>query len=278
MILSLEQTVLEDAMFVHYGRLSDTFDKQALHVSDLVQCVRAVWYRRNGYAEEPITPSRRLTMVRGIAIEKEIREGLAATLTRRGCEVYHETSDYGIMTGWLSSANGGDALLRAQNREINGALTLSERAATGHIDLCAVNDDIGEAVVVEIKSMPFLGPAALTKHVIQAAGYELMVALALPDYSVRSYVVEVSAVTGEHRLHRFDTATHAAEVLHRLEEREWVTAPGDEMPEPSIPDEQFVERGRKPNKKLVNLLCEKYCGFRMCPDNHVGEEAALADE
>ncbi len=146
--------------------------------------------------------------------------------------------------------------------------------------MLAVNYDTLRAQIYEIKikSSGFLGPAPLTQHVMQAAGYEQLVATSRPAMAVESFVVAVSAVTGEYRIHPLDRGAHASEILARLEERQWNTAPGDEMPDPSIPDEAYVERGRKSNKKLVNLLCERYCGFRQCEFNHVGEEEALADE
>jgi hypothetical protein len=214
-------------------------------------------------------------MIRGLAIETEITEAIVDGLGRRWSCYRAKDGSRGQMGGFLlartdrEDAQPHDAVLAQVGRdeELNGQIP--PRAMVGHIDLYCWSKD--EIRIYEIKSMPFLGPAPQTKHVMQLAGYELMVRATEPHPDVNAFVIEVSAVTGEYRSHKIDRAAHAYEVLARLIERQWNTAPGDELPDPSIPDEMFVERGRKPNKRLVNLLCEKYCGYRACPENHVGE-------
>jgi hypothetical protein len=268
------QGFLDEAMARRYSLLENPFDDTALHVSDNVACVRQVWYRRNGYDELPATAARRLTMERGKAIEREVREAIALAL-HPDWLCYHDTDDRGVMCGQLLLTAKGQ-LCAAIGREQD--ILPGIRDMIGHMDLFAWNVVTRQARVYEIKSMPFLGPAPRTKDVFQAATYELMVETAQPQLDIETYIIDVSAVTGEFRSNKLDRGAHRAEVIARLEERQWNTAPQDELPDPSIPDEMFVERGRKPNKRLVNLLCEKYCGYIMCPENHVGEEAALVDE
>jgi CRISPR/Cas system-associated exonuclease Cas4 (RecB family) len=274
MLYADEQTLLDRALLEHFADLQPRDDMHHLHISDFVQCPKAIWYRRNGQPDQPISPARRITMIRGLAIEREIREAIGKQRAAAGFAVHHATSDLGELVGSLElDFDGNLSALLAHGTPWPDAF----RGAIGHMDLFAVHVRDRRIEVHEIKSMPFLGPAPKTTHVVQASGYELIARAAHPDFDVQAFVTEVSAVTGQYVIHPIEPRSHEVLVLDRLHERMWTTARGDDMPEAAIPEEQFAERGRKPHKVLVNLLCERYCGYRMCADNHVGEVDELVD-
>jgi hypothetical protein len=96
------QGFLNAAMTQRYVGPVETWDDRALHISDLTACVRDIWFRRNGYDKTPVSAQRRLTMIRGLAIEAEIREGLEPALEELGYAVYHASSTLGPIGGWIA--------------------------------------------------------------------------------------------------------------------------------------------------------------------------------
>lgn len=238
----------------------DRGDEHFLHVGDLTECARAVWYRRNGQLPPAHDAATRNKFGRGLGIEEVQVRHLRWQFQRHGWLTFtqailaYTVSDIGEV-----SARIIDSIDEARPDEI-----------VGHIDFLALSGkEEKRAVVVEVKSRSFLGPAPLYKHTIQAASYGLGVALAMNGYEVETYIREVAAVSGEYSTHAVNYRDHAATITGRMLERRFSTNPGDEMPEPEPTPESYVEKkeSRKKDAALIviNEACDKYCPFVQCP-------------
>lgn len=252
-------------------------DHHRLHMSDVVGCPRAIAYRRRG-ERETIKPRSVFAMQRGISLEAVARTAIAQAFDgafEGNLRVWHAGSTLGEARVWyLPSMSMGGIVTHGERLPDDPSI------AIGHLDLLIEFEADGErvAAVIEIKSLPFLtGDAPQARYASQAVAYTLPIT-ALGDLEdVFVFVVEISAVTGESRVHHVPLDI-AGEMHHRLSYRAAVTAPGDTpLPEGEVPPEYFAERGRGKDKRLVNLLCESYCGYTQCVLNATRDAETTAE-
>jgi len=213
---------------------ADDRDNTALHVSDLSDCSRAVWAKRNGQALEPFNDDTRRKFDMGIDLEERV--GRALDLLE----------DY--------------VIVRQYEHHLGVAI--------GHSDfICRHKTNPKHSFVVEVKSTTFYPKLVNGKRFrvppkkdevqwhyrLQAAAY------ALEQKFTKFVLVIICRESGMLAEHWYDTKDYEDAILAALDEKTGLTAVGDPMPAAEPPAYAYNAKGK-------NWRCS-YCTFSTCEKN-----------
>lgn len=212
----------------------DNRDNTVLHVSDLADCSRAVWAKRNGKALEPFNDDTIRKFHMGLDIEERV----------------------------------GKSLAMLENFEVERQYVHRLGATIGHSDFLArCKTDPNRSFVLEIKSTTFYPKLVNGKRTrvapkesevqwhyrLQAAAYAMSV-----DFS-RFCIFIVCRESGMVAECWYKTEDYRDAVTTALEEKVALTGIGDPMPPAEPPIETY-------NAKGVSWRCN-YCSFSACEKN-----------
>lgn len=229
----------------HFSERVSDRDNISLHVSDLGDCSRAVWARRNGkdLLSHDDDTQRKFDM------GNDVEDRVGAVLS--------ELEEYAVERQYVH-----DLEIRGDHAE-------------GHSDfVCRSLIDPSQSFIVEVKSTTFYPKVVGKKRVrvaptasevqwhyrLQAASY------ALEQGFARFVLVIVCRESGMMAEHWYKTADYADAVRAALKEKALLTRVGAPMPDAAPPAESF-------NYKGESWRC-KYCPFTACERNE--NPAALA--
>ncbi|SRR5258708_243255 len=212
----------------------DDRDNTILHVSDLADCSRAVWAKRNGKAMEPFDDSTRRKFDMGIDMEERVGKALDLL---EGHEVERQHVHH------LGDAEGHSDFLVRHKTEPKRSFVVEVKTTTFYPKMVA-----GKRTRVEPKA-----DEVQWHYRIQAAAY------ALECGFPRFCVVIVCRESGMMAEYWYETADYANYVVDALAEKTALTQVGGPMPPAEPPKESY-------NYKGESWRC-KYCSYSACEKN-----------
>lgn len=230
--------MIREAYDKHFSERIHDRDDLALHVSDLADCSRAVWARRNGKVRLPHNADTQRKFDMGLDIEERVGKVLA------------NMNDYVCEHGLVHEL------------EISGA------SAEGHSDFFMRHvSDASLNFIVEVKSTTFYPVTVNGKksreipriektswhYRIQAASY------ALERGCPRFCMIIICRESGMMAEHWFDTVDYANDVRKALKEKYALTGVGAPMPPAEPPKESYNAKGK-------SWRCS-YCPLASCEKN-----------